>query len=395
MTIEELRKSGWIAFEYIRGSHAYGLNTETSDVDMGGVFILPNDYLMGLRSHYIEQVSDDKNDTVYYELGRWIELLMKSNPTALESLFIPERCIVGKVHPTVQYIIDNRDMFLTKECLKPLISYSKSQIYKCRGLNKKIVNPVTERKGVLDFCYTFKGQGSESISEFLSRNNLSQKYCGLVNIPNMKDVYGVYYDFAAYFKFEDLDDVTKRNIMYKSGLVDANDIDKIFNRMDNKEFFGYTGICSEDGDSNEVRLSSIPKGEKPICFMTYNKDGYTSHCKKYWEYQDWVKRRNPIRYESNLISNYDCKNVMHCTRLLHMGKELVEGKGFNVERTWDKEMLLNIRNHKYEYEEIIEYIEILHQSIIDNMENCSLPEAIDENLINKMLIEARTKFYNN
>ena len=42
MTIEELRKSGWIAFEYIRGSHAYGLNTETSDVDMGGVFILPN-----------------------------------------------------------------------------------------------------------------------------------------------------------------------------------------------------------------------------------------------------------------------------------------------------------------------------------------------------------------
>ena len=395
MTIEELRKSGWIAFEYIRGSHAYGLNTETSDEDHGGVFICPPEMLMGLRGQYIEQVADEKNDTVFYEFGRWIELLMKANPTALESLFIPERCIIGEVHPMIRYIMDHKEMFLSKECFKTLTGYATSQIGKARGLNKKIVNPVTERKGVLDFCYTFKGQGSESISEFLNRNNLSQKYCGLVNIPNMKDVYGVYYDFAAYFKFEDLDDVTKRNIMYKSGLVDANDIDKIFNRMDNKEFFGYTGICSEDGDSNEVRLSSIPKGEKPICFMTYNKDGYTSHCKKYWEYQDWVKRRNPIRYESNLISNYDCKNVMHCTRLLHMGKELVEGKGFNVERTWDKEMLLNIRNHKYEYEEIIEYIEILHQSIIDNMENCSLPEAIDENLINKMLIEARTKFYNN
>ena len=394
MTIEELRKSGWIAFEYIRGSHAYGLNTETSDEDHGGVFICPPEMLMGLRGQYIEQVADEKNDTVFYEFGRWIELLMKANPTALESLFIPERCIIGEVHPMIRYIMDHKEMFLSKECFKTLTGYATSQIGKARGLNKKIVNPVTERKGVLDFCYTFKGQGSESISEFLSRNNLSQKYCGLVNIPNMKDVYGVYYDFAAYFKFEDLDDVTKRNIMYKSGLVDA-DIDKIFNRMDNKEFFGYTGICSEDGDSNEIRLSSIPKGEKPICFMTYNKDGYTSHCKKYWEYQDWVKRRNPIRYESNLISNYDCKNVMHCTRLLHMGKELVEGKGFNVERTWDKEMLLNIRNHKYEYEEIIEYIEILYQSIIDNMENCSLPEAIDENLINKMLIEARTKFYNN
>ena len=394
MTIEELRKSGWIAFEYIRGSHAYGLNTETSDEDHGGVFICPPEMLMGLRGQYIEQVADEKNDTVFYEFGRWIELLMKANPTALESLFIPERCIIGEVHPMIRYIMDHKEMFLSKECFKTLTGYATSQIGKARGLNKKIVNPVTERKGVLDFCYTFKGQGSESISEFLNRNNLSQKYCGLVNIPNMKDVYGVYYDFAAYFKFEDLDDVTKRNIMYKSGLVDANDIDKIFNRMDNKEFFGYTGICSEDGDSNEVRLSSIPKGEKPICFMTYNKDGYTSHCKKYWEYQDWVKRRNPIRYESNLVSNYDCKNVMHCTRLLHMGKELVEGKGFNVERTWDKEMLLDIRNHKYEYEEIIAYVENLHQSIIDNMENCSLPDAIDENLINKMLIEARTKIYN-
>ena len=395
MTIEELRKSGWIAFEYIRGSHAYGLNTETSDVDMGGVFILPNDYLMGLRSHYIEQVSDDKNDTVYYELGRWIELLMKSNPTALESLFIPERCIVGKVHPTVQYIIDNRDMFLTKECLKPLISYSKSQIYKCRGLNKKIVNPVTERKGVLDFCYTFKGQGSESISEFLSRNNLSQKYCGLVNIPNMKDVYGVYYDFAAYFKFEDLDDVTKRNIMYKSGLVDANDIDKIFNRMDNKEFFGYTGICSEDGDSNEVRLSSIPKGEKPICFMTYNKDGYTSHCKKYWEYQDWVKKRNPARYENNLGHNYDSKNMCHCMRLTRMGKELARGEGFNVERTWDREYLLSIRNHELSYESIMEQAMKERAEMEEAAVTSTLPDVVDAQKINKLLIEARTKFYNN
>ena len=395
MTIEELRKSGWIAFEYIRGSHAYGLNTETSDVDMGGVFILPNDYLMGLRSHYIEQVSDDKNDTVYYELGRWIELLMKSNPTALESLFIPERCIVGKVHPTVQYIIDNRDMFLTKECLKPLISYSKSQIYKCRGLNKKIVNPVTERKGVLDFCYTFKGQGSESISEFLNRNNLSQKYCGLVNIPNMKDVYGVYYDFAAYFKFEDLDDVTKRNIIYKSGLVDANDIDKIFSRIENREFFGYTGICSEDGDSNEIRLSSIPKDEKPICFMTYNKDGYTSHCKKYWEYQDWVKKRNPARYENNLGHNYDSKNMCHCMRLTRMGKELARGEGFNVERTWDREYLLSIRNHELSYESIMEQAMKERAEMEEAAVTSTLPDVVDAQKINKLLIEARTKFYNN
>ena len=393
MTIEELRKSGWIAFEYIRGSHAYGLNTETSDEDHGGVFICPPEMLMGLRSQYIEQVADEKNDTVFYEFGRWIELLMKANPTALESLFIPERCIIGEVHPMIRYIMDHKEMFLSKECFKTLTGYATSQIGKARGLNKKIVNPVTERKGVLDFCYTFKGQGSESISEFLSRNNLSQKYCGLVNIPNMKDVYGVYYDFAAYFKFEDLDDVTKRNIMYKSGLVDA-DIDKIFNRMDNKEFFGYTGICSEDGDSNEIRLSSIPKGEKPICFMAYNKDGYTSHCKKYWEYQDWVKKRNPARYENNLGRNYDSKNMCHCMRLTRMGKELARGEGFNVERTWDREYLLSIRNHELSYVSIMEQAMKERAEMEEAAVTSTLPDVVDVQKINKLLIEARTKFYN-
>ena len=208
----------------------------------------------------------------------------------------------------------------------------------------------------------------------------------------MKDIYGVYYDFAAYFKFEDLDDVTKRNIMYKSGLVDA-DIDKIFNRMDNKEFFGYTGICSEDGDSNEIRLSSIPKGEKPICFMAYNKDGYTSHCKKYWEYQDWVKKRNPARYENNLGHNYDSKNMCHCMRLTRMGKELARGEGFNVERTWDREYLLSIRNHELSYESIMEQAMKERAEMEEAAVTSTLPDVVDAQKINKLLIEARTKFY--
>ena len=96
LTIEDLRKNGWIAYEYRRGSHMYHLNVATSDEDTGGVFICPKSYLYGLRSEYPEQVADEKNDTVFYEFGRWIELLLKSNPTALESLFAPEDCIIGE-----------------------------------------------------------------------------------------------------------------------------------------------------------------------------------------------------------------------------------------------------------------------------------------------------------
>ena len=393
MTIEELKKSGWIAYEYIRGSHAYGLNTETSDIDKGGVYICPPEMLMGLRSNYIEQISDEKNDTVYYEFGRWIELLLKSNPTALESLFIPKHCIIGEVHPMVQYIIDNRDMFLSKECFKTLLGYSYSQIYKARGLNKKIVNPIHKRKDLLDFCYTFKGQGSYPMKKFLEDNKLDQKYCGLVNIQNMQDVYGVYYDFAAYLKFEPIDDKTKRWIVFESGLVDANDVDTIFDRMDNKEFYGYSGIMHPDGTSNTVRLSSIPKNEKPICMMSYNQNGYETHCRKYKEYKDWEKHRNPVRYESNLGQNYDGKNMSHCMRLIHMGKELAMNQGFNVERTWDREYLLDIKNHKFEYDDIISQAEKEKMEMEDALKDCNLPEVIDFNMVNKLLIDARTSFY--
>ena len=105
-TIEYLRENNLIIYEYIRGSHAYKLNLDNgqSDLDIGGVFICPQEILFGLRSNYVEQIADEKSDTVCYEFGRWIELLIKNNPTALESLFIPDDCVIGEPHPIIKYI---------------------------------------------------------------------------------------------------------------------------------------------------------------------------------------------------------------------------------------------------------------------------------------------------
>lgn len=384
MNIQEVENK--LAYKFVRGSTLYNTNIETSDVDYGGVFILPNERLIGLPDFYQDQVSDERHDTTYYEFNRWVELLMKANPNALESLFVPTDKVIGDIHPAVQLIIDNRDMFLTKECFKSLSGYAYAQIQKCRGLNKKCVQPVMEKKEVLDFCYTFKDQGSQPMKEFLEERGLDQKYCGLVNIPNMKDTYGVYYDYAAYLHFEQPDNWEK---LYHK-LVITHRWDEIKNRIAKKEFFGYSGIVHPEGKSNEVRLSSIPKGEIPICFMTYNQQGYESHCRKYKEYQEWVEKRNPARYESNLKSNYDVKNVAHCVRLLHMGLELAHGDGFNVVRTWDREMLLNIRNHKYEYEEIIDYVERTFAHMKELAEKCNLPKTVDKQKVNELILQARS-----
>ena len=414
LTIEELRKKGWIAYEYRRGSHMYHLNTETSDIDTGGVFICPQSYLYGLRSEYPEQVSDEKNDTVFYEFGRWIELLLKSNPTALESLFAPEDCIIGDIHPAVQYVLDHKWDFVSKECFKTFYGYAVSQIGKARGLNKKIVNPVTERKDILDFCYVDYEQGSKPLKDWLEENNLNQKYCGLVNIPNWRDTYGLYYDWAAYFKFENIDWYGEYETVYtdENGktsygkgygvkppftrfIGDGEESGKIYQRIKNKDFFGYSGIVHPDeiDKSNEVRLSSVPKGEMPICKMSYNKDAYTCHCRDYHDYKEWETKRNPVRYEGNLGHNYDAKNVMHCMRLVRMAKELAQGKGFNVVRDWDRQYLLDIRNHKFEYEDVMAQLEKEKAEMEDAIKTCTLPDYVDIEKVNKMLIEARERVY--
>lgn len=404
MTIEELRNSGLIAYEYKRGSRMYHLNTETSDEDFGGVFFCPKKMLLGLRGRYEEQVSDSKSDVVFYEFGRWLELLLKSNPTVLEGLFAPEDCIVGEVHPAVRKILDNRELFLSKECFKTFYGYAVSQISKARGLNKKIVNPVTERKDILDFCYTFNDQGSLPIKKFLAENGLDQKYCGLVNIPNMSDgdssIYGVYYDFAAYFKFENIDwarDWYNGNSPYKKFFPSMSEQLSIQKRIEDKEFFHYGGIVHPDEieKSNTVRLSSVPKGEKPICFMAYNKNGYMRHCRDYKDYKEWEKNRNPVRYESNLGHNYDAKNVMHCMRLVRMAKELAQGKGFNVVRTWDRDYLLDIRNHKFEYEDVMVQLEKEKLEMEEAIKSCTLPERVDFDKVNDLLYDVRLKYYFN
>lgn len=397
LTIEDLKKQGLIAYTYLRGSHSQNLNGPDSDEDFGGVYFAPIENIIGLGVYYQKEISDEKHDETYHEFGKWMTLISKGNPDAMESLFIPERMVVGEVHPVIRKVLENRDKFISKQVVKALAGYAFDQVKKARGLNKKIVKKVNERKDVLDFCYTFKGQGSQPIKEWLKENGLDQKYCGLVNIPNMPYTYGVYYDFAAYFKFEGMDSALDRYNCVKDFYGADTDmiLADVKRRILEKEFYGYGGIVHPDelDKSNEVRLSSIPKGEKPICFMTYNKDAYTCHCREYKEYQEWVEKRNQKRFSKAVEAGYNQKNMCHCIRLLTMAKEISEGKGFNLWRTDDRDFLMGIKNGDYTYEYLIDYAEKLLADVNENLPKSNLPDEVDKDFVNDLTIYCRVKYY--
>jgi hypothetical protein len=450
-TIEDVNKSGYLLYKYIRGSHAYGLNTETSDIDTGGVFSLPLDNLIGTGYDYVNQVQDETHDNVYYELGKFMTLLCSSNPTVLESLFIPDKCVLYE-HPAMTLIKSYRDKFITKRCFHAFGGYAISQIKKARGLNKKCVQPVmTERKDIMDFCYTIYKQGSTNIKNWLAYRGLKQEYCGCVNIPNMPNTIGVYYDWKHFFQDYNFNDISNRALEKpQSGIYEQSEIVSALKNLNNgkmpskdsndskiqelyydydtariKEFmkmveaeasnkgydnitdwydalmnrpddYMYRGIINPNGTNNEIRLSSVSKGEIPICIMTFNINGYSEHCKQYKEYKEWEQNRNPQRYLSNLNKNYDSKNMMHSFRLVKMCIEIAQGKGFNCDRTnIDRQFLLDIKNHKFEYDELINKLEQLKNEMDDAIAKSELPDDIEQSFVNQLCVEVRHKILNN
>jgi len=94
MTLEQLHNNDHLLLKCISGSQAYGLALPHSDIDIKGVFILPKAEFYGLT--YTDQINNATNDEMYYEVRKFIDLLLKNNPNILELLSTPEDCILYK-----------------------------------------------------------------------------------------------------------------------------------------------------------------------------------------------------------------------------------------------------------------------------------------------------------
>jgi hypothetical protein len=342
----------------IRGSHAYGTNIETSDTDYAGVFIQSMDDIMGNK--YKEQINDDKNYTVIYELRRFLELLASNNPTVLELLNTPEDCIIYK-DPSFDVILENREKFITKVCGKSFGGYARQQIGKAKGQDKKQnwERDKVTRKTPLDFCYIYNKNKSIPLVDWLESRGMNQELCGLSKIPHCKDLYAIYYD----------------NTINKSAK--------------------FKGIAFED--SNEVRLTSIDKEFEDmfIGYISYNKDGYSQHCKDYNSYQTWINERNEARWVDvkSHGQKIDGKNMMHCRRLMDMAREIGEGKGIIVRRPNAQE-LIDIRKGKIDLQSLIDHVEKEIKEVDKLFEESNLPDSVDNDFVNNLIIKIRKEVYN-
>lgn len=386
ITHEYLVENNLILFEVIVGSQAHGTSTPQSDIDKKFVYILPEDIILGNK--YVEQINVNA-DYTGWEIRRFLELLESNNPSVFEILYSPEDCIISK-HPLFDILIENRDKFITKICKNSFGGYARQQIKKARGLNKKQnwEKEKVAKKDLMDFCYVIEGNRTIPLKLALKEINYDQKFCGVVNIPNARDMYALYYDSDAAHCFSELYSEEHREKM--KSLIKMSDGDM---------GLGYKGIVKMGDDnnptSNQLRLSSVPKGEEPICIFTYNKDGYTQHCKDFKEYQVWLKERNEARYVETKThgQQIDGKNMAHCMRLINMASEIADGKGVIVRRP-DAEYLLSIRRGELSLEELIDLADEKINNMDELFDNSNLPEKVEDGLVHDLLVDIRRKFYN-
>ncbi|MCG8313693.1 MAG: nucleotidyltransferase domain-containing protein [Pseudomonadales bacterium] len=161
-------------YEVIMGSMAYGVSSDSSDMDVYGFAIPAKDdvfpHLRGeipgfdecqpqFQQYQIHHVWDQQAlagkgreyDLTIYSIVKYFRLLTENNPNIIDSLFVPANCIL---HATqiAEMVREKRQLFLHKGCWVKFKGYAYSQLHKM-----ETKEPIGKRKETIaQFGYDVK-----------------------------------------------------------------------------------------------------------------------------------------------------------------------------------------------------------------------------------------------
>lgn len=119
------------------GSHAYGMNTPTSDEDFAGIFVPAEEYFFGLKA-FDQQIEQSKErDTTLYSLRKFANLAIANNPNVMELLFVNHSDVI-LADPIMWHLRYNRDSFLSQKCASTYVGYAQAQLHRIRSHQKWI-----------------------------------------------------------------------------------------------------------------------------------------------------------------------------------------------------------------------------------------------------------------
>jgi predicted nucleotidyltransferase len=161
MIIRELKDAGlidcpkWlpdsVAYLTITGSQAYGVSTDSSDLDMQGFCMPPRavvfPHTVGIikgfgnqgeefgdwQQHHIKSPDGKREyDFAVYSIVKFFQLCMSMNPNMVDLLFTPENCVVVRTKIS-DMVRENRKLFLHKGAWHKFKGFAFAQMKKIEG----------------------------------------------------------------------------------------------------------------------------------------------------------------------------------------------------------------------------------------------------------------------
>lgn len=118
------------------GSHAYGTDVETSDLDIRDCAL--NSKMQILTNENFEQFTNEATDTTIYAFNKLIALLCNVNPNTCEMLGNkPEHYFY--LHPIGKELIDNAHLFLSKRAVYSFGGYANQQLRRLENKSNRLV----------------------------------------------------------------------------------------------------------------------------------------------------------------------------------------------------------------------------------------------------------------
>lgn len=117
------------------GSHAYGTETETSDLDVRGCAVNSREEI--LCGEDFEQVTDVPTDTTIYSFMKLVRLLTNCNPNTIEILGLKREHYIY-LSEIGREMLDNSDMFLSKMAVKSFGGYATAQFHRLENKSEGI-----------------------------------------------------------------------------------------------------------------------------------------------------------------------------------------------------------------------------------------------------------------
>lgn len=334
-----------IIFKCVAGSHAYGTNVADSDLDTRGVAI-PKDksYYIGMGINVFEQKDkwETDEDTVIYDLRKFMKLAADSNPNILDLLFCDEGDIL-ETSLSWGAIREHAGKFLSRRARYSYTGYAFSQLRRIKNHRGYLLNPPKKRPERADF-----------------------------GLPENKRTATP--DMIGAFQWV-LTEMLKNSV---ESLAFSDETTKELEKVN------YIGLVQSQLDTNMHAQIQKITGATDEWMLAMAQEKAYSHAMSDWTaYENWAKQRNPKRVELEAKYGYDTKHAMHLVRLIRMGEEILSEGKVLVKRP-DAEELVSIRNGAWTYDQVVAYAEGMEEKMKSLYETSPLPKEADRVFLDKL-----------